>query len=50
MFTSIAFSLLKTEENMATPCSVNAYGSFLIPPQLDVTICDFKLEDSFFVN
>jgi hypothetical protein len=28
---------------MATPCSVKAYGATRrIPPQLEITICDFK--------
>src|SRR5208282_3612014 len=37
----------KTLESMATPCSVNAYGRALrAPPQLEVTICDFKLFSS----
>jgi len=26
MFTSIAFGLLRTDANIATPCSVKAYG------------------------
>ena len=43
--TITAVSLFKIADNMATPCSVKAYGSVLLPP-LDffvVTICDFKL-------
>jgi len=32
---------------MATPCSVKAYGFDLrIPPQLEVTNCDFKFSNS----
>lgn len=46
MFTSIARSLFSTLESMATPCSVKVKGSFLLPPQLDITICDFKFENS----
>ena len=42
IFTSIATSLFKMLDSMATPCSVNAFGSFRLPPQLDVAICDFK--------
>ena len=46
MFARIAISLCKRPDSIATPCSVNARGSFLLPPQLDVTICDFKLLNS----
>jgi hypothetical protein len=37
---------MQTLESIATPCSVKAYGSFLIPPQLEVTNCDFKIANS----
>lgn len=39
-------SLFRMPDSMATPCSVKAKGIFLIPPQLDVTICDFKFSNS----
>src|SRR6266480_6349810 len=43
MLTWIARRLLSTDESMAIPCSVNAYGAArLEPPQLEITICDFK--------
>jgi hypothetical protein len=50
MFTNVARLLLRTLESMATPCSVNAYGRVLRPPQIDVTICDFKLANSSLVS
>ena len=25
------------------PCSVKAYGSFLVPPHLDITFCDIMI-------
>ncbi|EXY64266.1 hypothetical protein M115_3682 [Bacteroides fragilis str. 3719 T6] len=31
---------------MASPCSVKAKGSLRVPPQLDITICDFKISHS----
>jgi len=43
MFTKMARSLLRTEESMATPCSVNANGSLRRPPcPFEVAVCDFK--------
>lgn len=43
MFTSMARSRLSTEESIATPCSVKAYGSVCRPPQdLEITDCDLK--------
>jgi hypothetical protein len=40
----MAWSLLRTEESIATPCSVNAKGGYRRPPQdLEVTICDLKI-------
>jgi hypothetical protein len=49
MFTSIAVSLFKTLDNMATPCSANTLGSFRKPifSLLDVTFCDFHSSNSF---
>jgi hypothetical protein len=44
MLTWMARSLCKTLESMDTPCSVKAYGAVRIPPQLEITIWDFKLE------
>jgi hypothetical protein len=38
----IARSLRRTAESMATPCSVNTEGGFLLPPQLEITVRDFK--------
>ena len=32
------------DDSIITPCSVKAKGSLRLPPQLDVTICDFKFE------
>jgi len=32
------------------PATVNANGSFLAPPQLEVAICDFKLFHSSLVS
>jgi hypothetical protein len=42
--------LRKTLASIVTPCSVNAKGSFLCPPQLDVTICEIKFSNSNFVK
>ena len=44
MFTSIACSLFKTLESIATPCSVNACGRYRRPPcpELEVANCDLK--------
>lgn len=50
MLTAIAVSLFKMLESIATPCSVKALGSFLVPPQLDVTFCDIKSLNSFSDN
>jgi hypothetical protein len=46
----MALLLLSALESMATPCSVNALGSFLVPPQLDVPKWNFKFETSSFIN
>lgn len=43
---AIARGERSTVESIATPCSVNAYGGFRIPPQLEVANCDFKLSHS----
>ena len=43
MLTSTAVSDLNTLLSMAMPLRVKAYGFFLVPLQLDVTNCDFKL-------
>jgi len=44
ILTRMARSLLRTEESIATPCSVNAKGRYRRPPQdLEVTICDLKI-------
>jgi hypothetical protein len=45
-FTRIARLLRSTLDNIATPCSVKAYGLVLRPPQLAVTICDLKSVNS----
>jgi len=37
IFTRIAVSLFKTEESMATPCSVNAIGKYLAPNSVGVS-------------
>ena len=46
MLTCTARLLRSTEDNMATPCSVNARGGFRRPPQLEIAICDFKFANS----
>ena len=50
MLCCVASSPLSTVANIYIPCSVNTYGIFLIPPQLEVTNCDFKFSSSSFVN
>jgi len=47
---TLAFLLLKTLESNATSCLVKALGGFRVPPQLDITICDFKISNSNSVN
>ena len=42
--------LLSTLDNISTPCSVKADGSFLLPPQLEVAFCDFKFLNSSSLN
>ena len=44
--TIAAFSDFKTLLSMAMPCSVNTQGGDRRPPQLEITICDFKLAAS----
>ena len=45
--TCTALSLRSTVANIATPCSVKAYGMERLPPQdLEVTICDLKITNS----
>lgn len=46
IFTSIAFSLFRTLDSIAIPCSVNAKGIYRTPPLFEVTICDLKLLNS----
>lgn len=50
--TCIARSLLITEESIATPCSVNAYGRVRRPPRLPfaIAICKSKPSASAWVN
>ena len=36
--TLIAVLLLKTPESIETPCSVNTYGKYLLPPALDFEV------------
>ena len=44
-------ALFSTLESMATPCSVKAYGAARRdPPQLEITICDFKVANSSIVS
>ena len=31
-----------TEASMMTPCSVNAYGRYRVPPRFEVANCDLK--------
>jgi hypothetical protein len=44
MFTMMALSLLKTQDNMVTPCSVKQNGARRKPcrSSLEVTICDLQ--------
>ena len=42
--------LLSTVAAMIAPCSVNAMGSFLRPPQLEFADCDFRLLNSLHVS
>jgi len=46
IFTFTARLLRSTLESMATPCSVNTRGAFLVPPQLDVPNWNIKLSNS----
>ena len=48
IFAWTATLLCNRPDNIATPCSVKARGIFLRPPQLDITICDFKFLKSSF--
>ena len=48
IFTAIL--LFKTVATIATPCSENTNGEVLLPPQLEVAFCDFKISDSSSVN
>ena len=41
-FTFTARGDRSTLESTATPCSVKPYGRLREPPQLEITICDFK--------
>jgi hypothetical protein len=52
IFTWIARSLLRTVDNMATRCSVKAYGVYRLPPRplFEVAICDLKRATSSEVN
>ena len=43
---SIALSDRSTFAAMRAPCSVNTVGGYRLPPQLEVTDCDLKLENS----
>lgn len=43
----MVFSEFKMEESIATPCSVNAIGKYLVPPRFEVAICDLKDSNSF---
>ena len=40
------FRLLRIPESIATPCSVKAWGSFLVPPHLEIPNWNIK----FFFN
>lgn len=47
MLVSIATSLRSIADSMATPCSVKAYGRYLLPPHvLEVTDRDLKRANS----
>src|SRR5882724_12308393 len=50
MLTSIARSLLRTLDNIATPCSVKTYGKVRLPPRpcFEIANCDLKLSASSF--
>lgn len=47
MLTSIAVSDFKIPLSIATPCSVNANGIYLVPPRLEV---GFEVQFCNFVN
>jgi hypothetical protein len=49
-FTRIARSLLRTLDNIATPCSVNARGWYLRPPHLEMPNWHLKFSASKGVN
>ena len=42
--------LLRIDDNMATPCSVNAMDEYRIPPHLEVTISDLKFVNFSIAN
>lgn len=46
IFTLIAVGLLSTLDNMATPCSVNAIGTYRVPPQFEVPNWLLKFSNS----
>lgn len=46
IFTSMAVLDFKTLLSIATPFSVKANGTLRVPPQLDITFCDIKFENS----
>ena len=50
IFTDIARSLCNAPDNISTPCSKKAFGSFRRPPQLDVPNWNIKLSNSSFVT
>jgi hypothetical protein len=53
MFTLTARWLHSTLDNMATPCSVKAYGAIRRPPRpagFEITDCDFKSANSSAVS
>jgi hypothetical protein len=50
IFTSTARLLFRTLESIATPCSVNTYGNFRVPPHLDIPKWNFKFLNSSIVS
>ena len=47
MLICMAVGLCKTDDSIATPCSVNAYGNERVPPQLEIPFWNFKFSSEF---
>jgi hypothetical protein len=44
ILTSMALSLVRTEDSMAIPCSVKAYGQWRRPPRLEFEVAKRNLK------